>query len=1099
PIGIQLASFSNAAGTNLGSFRIGHDLASGKCFTGAMDEIVIYDAALAEVDIATLTRSMTFYPVTAGLSRVITGMISDNDFGSAIIGFSGTTIPSSFTTSRISSTGEWDTSTYPVSTIVPGTERHVEFWSEDAVRYSASMIAQTFTAWDSWIEQFAIRTVEDGDGTNNPATVTMSLVEVTGEKPSLASGVIWSDTCTYAEFTCGRTAALGWFETGINVALLPGHSYAMIYSADEGMLTVGLSDGDGYTDGEAWEYSGDAFVALISDQPTSLDTVAPTFTYNGMSFEEYFESLFAMSDLEFRMDSGTGFDAGATGLVKLKRPGETSYKAWLPIFIDASGYFTFLIDTYATAATFLYPGMVYDAMLVYDPTEFGVPASPYYEPCSFKFQIGVMGAETKLEYVPSDPNMEESIDITSNSPVTQTRFRATGIYSDPISWQFKLSTVYGDEPMAGAVIWLQVGIVPASLQSTSVFHGMGGNVSFVGNSYLTPPFNDGVVRQAIGAPGITQDLLAKPSFYPHGSTGPGGTLDLSWWSSNVWTYAVTDANGIATFSMPDGLPVASAIDLIREFEIDGACNGIDDISFYAKAMWLNSFTFNGMAMGTAPGPLVPEYTVDGDDRAWFEAADLPSVPTGLTTVDITRESSVATGMVVLEKDSIAITGGGREVSPVEISSGQFAIRLGAFEADPLPQGSGTTPEATGGSSTSYQPPRHDQLVYMQLMDANHVSIVPEYYLQGETGPTGAATIMVDKTWTDTGYILPGIYTGVAYTKGDEYYEGSPRHEFTILVKSEYTYNLSTAPVNVALDAVMEESSIAVKASQVDEVICSMAGDNIDPSAIDLPTWESYYPVLVGAVSARNLTYTLEQPDPSLAWMEYQSAIAGVAGSLDFHASLANLPFKGGFIPDTLDEEEFRKGFADLYPESDGVDVEVLVNGVVEWSTSLPMPADASNWEAFAIPMEAYADWRFADLDDDGVIGPDEWVSGQVKIDSNSDGTLDTWVDQPLNISFHVRSVANYTDKEVLFSDIKLLDGDYQGHQEWDWIAEMDVAAGTPVTLGIFDEATGAGGSYAVTDLDGYTSTFSSLLVNTTREGPTYNDIVVKDVTLPLWN
>nr|MDO8112931.1 LamG-like jellyroll fold domain-containing protein [Candidatus Sigynarchaeota archaeon] len=1095
-IGVYGVNFDMLApDASYNTFQIGRTVRTGDCLKGYIDEVVVYERALTASEIKLLGRTSTRYDISAGEGRYVMGRIFDNDGHAIIPEASGTPVPSSFKVDRMT----YDLATkrnvwlmdQSISPVVPTTQETIDTWSGYGEGHAASRIMQVFQASRTRLDSFAFRTCDDGDSTNDPTMVSINLVMINPTDQETAGSVLWAGTgIPYSDFTGGRVNTFDWFErSGVNYqGLIIGQRYGIVISADTGQVYVEINS-DSSTD-------RDKFYALEHHPDTS---------WNAFDLIGIGDAMAGVGlDLSMRLTWSFFWDVQTTGVVLLDVHADGGYHPWTLFTIGLDGSFGFTINTAVDSPTYLAPG-IYEAKLIYDPAILGGVSSDRYKEAELPFTLVVGGGKSRIDMVDPDPNKEKSTLVEERTYNTSgfsadagdafTYLRATRVYSDAATFKFKLTSSVTGESLPNRPMWLQIGLIPSSLSWDDDLYA---------STALDYIPNDRLIDQYLPSDIIEQTGTGKPGFYPYFGID-GGATTLYFWGPCVWTYSMTDASGVATFTFDNGLPVRDIMDIANEIGLIGEATTIDDMELFLRVAYNNAFSWEGMGLSTlqTPGQLMSQFEDDGDDRQWFDGTR-PGVDDGFD--DPLYAGSYAMGKLILDRESVMLTGSDREVNVIEQASGIIPVDVLLVEADVVNSGLVPEPEDSGadGYLDDFREPSSSEVVYMRLKDEKgDATLIDESYLQGTTGQQqsspGLVTINLDPSQSTIGYLPPGIYTCAAFTQGNAYLKPAPEIHFNIVLRSDTTYNLSQPSITYDFGSALQEDAIPVKGSNLATML-DYLGQLKDPdmTTVDIPVWEAAYPMLIGSVAARNLT-SIMAPGvaPDIAWDEYQDLVDELETTLGH--KIVTPPAYHGFVPDGFEEADFIAAYYENYPEEDGFYVQVFVNGIAEAEMTVHLPDDASNWTSFYVDLKNYNDLRFIDLDNDGEITSDEWVSGERQIDTDWDGQVDTWIDWPLNVTITVQSLANYTNKELLIGDFKIIDSAVRSDKiAWDLITEFPRA--TPLGSGYFNENHVAlrNGSFAVKDPSGNLVTFDSIYANFTRDGPAYDDIFRADVTTPLW-
>nr|MDO8113303.1 LamG-like jellyroll fold domain-containing protein [Candidatus Sigynarchaeota archaeon] len=177
------------------------------------------------------------------------------------------------------------------------------------------------------------------------------------------------------------------------------------------------------------------------------------------------------------------------------------------------------------------------------------------------------------------------------------------------------------------------------------------------------------------------------------------------------------------------------------------------------------------------------------------------------------------------------------------------------------------------------------------------------------------------------------------------------------------------------------------------------------------------------------------------------------------------------------------------PTSDGTEVNILLNGVVQRSLNFFIEENASDWKDFEIPLDQYVNYHW-----DSALS--SWVYGKKQVKNPSTGQLE-WVDDPLDISFEFRDIADYANKEIYLAQLKIVDS-YIRQDLDQWMFLNEFPSDVPLTTGTYNYDETVNGSFVLDLIDpGQMVTLAVLDTEITNEGG--SDAVRREVVkTPKW-
>lgn len=1086
-------SFVTSA-TKFGTFDIGYSKVSGSMFTGYIDEVVLYNRVLTLNDVKALGRSSTLYKVHVGESCFIAGSLGNNEHRGMITVLSYTSIPSSFKLSRMTQQGTWTPPDVAVPSSAANTGDIIGSIDNSSVPVASTWIGQTFKVMRTQIDAIRLNVPAGaGTGGSTPSSITLALYHLgqTDILPVTTATPVKTVTVAYSTLATGGLATSGWVNVPVGYSTaVPGDYYAFTLKPDYGQITLGIATGNVYTDGSAFQYnaSSGAFTWMPS------------------------------ASLRFQVVTSCCFDPMTTGILQIKDTSGT-YQNWRVFPIAADGTFVCGFDTNATD-TYLTPG-VYDAKIVYDPSLFGIAGgNPRYTNAEFGFTLVVGDIRTKLEYQIQYPDYERIDDIAAREyPTTSftdqkgepyTTFVANRTYGDPVDFKFKLTAL--DRPMTGAWVWLQIGVIPTSLAWNDEY---GGSTDL---GYLLDQYPTQQVFDQLGTiAGFEQKAFEKPVYYPYfyGST-------VKYWTANVWVAVQTDQAGIADFTFPNGIPIKNILDMIQGSEsigidIYGNANTISDVNLFMRAVYAGQFTWKGMDLSNDPKAalLHPAFSESGN-KQWQ-----PSSGNADGVFDLLHDNSYAMGRLHVERESVVLVGGSREVDAQQMfethdvgttSFNGFPVTMTVSEANQT--SSGLVPIQRTGMNSNFHDPNYPVTVAFDLYNlaGTKVIISSEFLRASTTDPNfssndDSVTIYVDPQYAGLPFISPGTYEGKANTTATVYLKAAPEHDIWLTILPPEAFNLSQPASQFDFIQALKGYSFPVRGSQLQDYIMSLNNGSTS-SGLGSPAWETGYPMVIGQVAIRNTT-RIYAPDYSQIGALYSDYLAAFYDSTTGNYSTTPLQTPSSELVQAIgldnleqgpftSQDDFDQLYRSLHPDTDGALVSIKVNDDVAKQIALTLPDNATQWQQFMIPLDNYGDWRMITNND----GTKQWIGGVSYIDTNNDGVPDTWVANPLNVSIEVQSAANYTNKEILLSDFKVIDSYARADASiWDLTSELPVysTTGMPVLSGYYDGNTGQNGSFSSVNPLGENKTFEGYELNVSREGPSVNDVYRGNFTAPTWS
>nr|MDO8109187.1 LamG-like jellyroll fold domain-containing protein [Candidatus Sigynarchaeota archaeon] len=1089
--------FNMSASFIPGNFAFGLDRATNATLAGFLDDVLVYERALAPIEITTLARTSWRADITAGELTAFMGNLRDDDNHQMMAMMANQQISSSFKLVRYNpATGAWvlDRS---LPSIAPNSNITLGTIPINVGPVTAARLGVQFIPQRTRIDSIKLMTCDDNDTTNDPTNIVVEVWQVRGDVLEYGDTMAWSTTVPYATFTGDRLDALGWTTIPAGIAVTPGSKYCLVVKPGTAScnVTAGIGIYAQFSPGFA-------------------------FLYN-TTLADY--SILGNSTMAIQLDESNYWDTGSTGLLQIETaPG--TFQPYLAFTIGAGGAFGFVVDTAKNTPTYLPPG-TYSARIVYDPVVLGGQANPRYETTSISLTLVVGNAPTELKFVVTDAASSNARDIQRNvhdNPIygaedglSFNQFITNATYGDPFSMSFNLTAADGT-PLVNKPVWVQVGITPNSLQWRDDVQGS------TDLGYLLDLYPAQLVQSLVGTTtGLVQAVREDPIFYPYLEPVPG-TVALRNWGPSAWLVSFTNAQGIATVNFADGLPIKDVVEIIQALNLQGTCVTVDDISLFARAFYDAQFSWAGKELSIPVdgngNSLVPSWFANASNADWFENDGSH----GAAYYDPYHADSHSIGRIRLSREQVMLLGGSREVSAAQIFEQHdidgdgtpdltgFPVTMQLVEANPTTNGTLAPETATPGGDTDasgwnddFRVPDHAAAVYMELSDpATDEVIMNASSLQAMTNTDGTVDIYVSPEIAGLEWLAPGNYKFTAWSNETAYLAASSSNVGQITIKSTYSYNLSMPSLVYGLDYMLEDYGMGIRGDDLQTIVDMLAGRDIGNATPELPEWVTMYPMIYGMVSIRNTT-SIFVPDPNAVddlWAEYEAI--EIDNETTYEGSTA---VKGRFNPafydlgDPIDEEEFRSRYEAMYPSYDGANVTIKINGVLVQHFDLVLPGDCSDWEPFMIPLDGFTDWAPIDTDNDGLY--DQFYGGLLYIDTDGDNVSDTWIEKPLDLTFEITSLANYSCKEVMIGNLGIVTNFWQAQKSvWNLTSELPsiTSNGTALETGTYDHNNATGGSIAMTDPSGYNVTFSKLRLVIERDGPAISDIYKSTFTTPTW-
>nr|MDO8111098.1 hypothetical protein [Candidatus Sigynarchaeota archaeon] len=645
--------------------------------------------------------------------------------------------------------------------------------------------------------------------------------------------------------TSWGTATGGWHYFDINCkTLVPGKQYAI---AVTGSCRHPVTGADMATPVKAALTTGDYLAGKSYHETTGGAWMEDPYVDLAFRIDPYIESAHAF--VQLRVDIDTSDDN------QVPDPTPVQWIDWQVMELGINGEYAFTVDaaitqtgtgTIAAPASYLPPG-VYEARLYY-------PGTPTYQPAAYPFTLIVSGAQMRLDLVQSlvktqqatrkseyrpDGRTYENIDMAQEEDKAWTYLELATTYGDKAEFTFTLTEAESGLPLGMAPVFFEVSLVPNSAAwSDDYFADAPDEYLYMQDPYILPPLD---VLQEFGNGVLLQGKYGKPITYPYLTT------DLLWarWGPMAWACRITSddpaTRGQVTFSFNKGFLVRHLIqdaqDILKE-----TVNELADVKLYVRVFYSTQVVLEDMAL--AEGVVTNAYPAvasevgdtvfstaqidDPDDiktpcemlMSYFSLSTIAKLHAVFTHggdgkhryFAPNREPAYGEGFIIVEKEEIMMAGGYTE--GFAIMEDGFDVNIAIMQADTVPgQNGGLKPE--GGEPINsnwfddFTDPGNEIMVYLEVWSGDDTTKFTTYPLYAVPDNVGTVTFTISKAslggnWDD---LLPGIYKGKAWTRGNRFVREFPQttgyYDFDIVIKSPNSFLLSRPSYEYQFDYAMD--------------------------------------------------------------------------------------------------------------------------------------------------------------------------------------------------------------------------------------------------------------------------------------------------------